>query len=178
VRRLIILFTEEQIRVRISQLAAEIDADYVADAPLHFVGILRGAFVFLSDLVRAITRPVTLDFIEPLSYGAATKRSGEVQLVKDLDIPLRGRDVIVVVDVVDTGLMLLYLHGMLRARNPKSLKTACLLRKPSRCKVEMAIDYVGFDIEDIFVVGYGLDHSGQDRHLPFIGIRDDSARHV
>src|ERR1051325_1463668 len=100
VHRLTILFTEEQIRARISQIAAQIDADYLANAPLHFVGVLRGAFVFLSDLLRAMPRPVTLDFVEPLSYGAATKRSGEVQLVKDLDIPLLGRDVIIVVDVV------------------------------------------------------------------------------
>lgn len=168
------LFTAEHIQARVRQMAAEIHADYVVDAPLHFVGVLRGAFVFLSDLVRAMPRPVTLDFMAASSYGTPTKTSGELQLVKDLDIPLQGREVIIVVDIVNTGLTLAYLHGVLRARNPKSLKTACLLRKPTRCKIEMKVDYVGFEIEDVFVVGYGLDHSGHYRHLPFIGIQEDA----
>ena len=167
------LFTEEQIRARIAEMAARINADYPDQDPLHFVAVLKGAFVFLSDLARAIApRPVTLDFIAVSSYGAATKSSGEVRLLKDLDAPLQGRDVIIVEDIVDTGLTLSYLQDVMRARDPKTLRTACLLSKPSRRKVNVAVEYVGFEIEDKFVVGYGLDHAGQFRHLPFIGIQD------
>lgn len=167
------LFTAEQIQARIRQMAAQIDADYPLSDPLHFVAVLKGAFVFLSDLARAMPRPVTLDFIAVSSYGAATKTSGEVRLLKDLDTPLQGRDVIIVEDIVDTGLTLSYLQDVLRARDPKSLKTACLLSKPSRRKVAVQVEYIGFEIEDKFVVGYGLDHAGQHRYLPFIGIQED-----
>lgn len=167
------LFTAEQIQARIRQMAGQIDADYPLGEPLHFVAVLKGAFVFLSDLARAMPRAVTLDFIAVSSYGAATKTSGEVRLLKDLDTPLQGRDVIIVEDIVDTGLTLSYLQDVLRARDPKSLKTACLLSKPSRRKVDVKVEYIGFEIEDKFVVGYGLDHAGQYRHLPFIGIQDD-----
>ena len=167
------LFTAEQIRQRIATLAAEINAAYPDGEPLHFVAVLKGAFVFLSDLARAIApRPVTLDFIAVSSYGAATKSSGEVRLLKDLDAPLQGRDVIIVEDIVDTGLTLSYLQDVLRARDPKSLRTACLLSKPSRRKVDVKVEYIGFEIEDKFVVGYGLDHAGQFRHLPFIGVQE------
>jgi hypoxanthine phosphoribosyltransferase len=167
------LFTAEQIQVRIQQLASEIDASYPPGAPLHLVAVLKGAFVFLSDLSRALAqRPVTLDFIAVSSYGAATKSSGEVRLLKDLDAPLQGRDVIIVEDIVDTGLTLSYLQDVLRARDPKSLRTACLLSKPTRRKVNVQVEYIGFEIEDKFVVGYGLDHAGQFRHLPFIAIQD------
>jgi hypoxanthine phosphoribosyltransferase len=167
------LFTAEQIHTRIHEMAAQMNADYPDSEPLHFVAVLKGAFVFLSDLARAMTpRPVTLDFIAVSSYGAATKSSGEVRLLKDLDTPLQGRDVIIVEDIVDTGLTLHYLQDVLRARDPKSLKTACLLSKPSRRKVDVEVEYIGFEIEDKFVVGYGLDHAGQFRHLPFIGIQE------
>ena len=167
------LFTAEQIQARINEMAAQINADYPDSEPLHFVAVLKGAFVFLSDLARAMTpRPVTLDFIAVSSYGAATKSSGEVRLLKDLDTPLQGRDVIIVEDIVDTGLTLHYLQDVLRARDPKSLKTACLLSKPSRRKVDVEVEYIGFEIEDKFVVGYGLDNAGQFRHLPFIGIQE------
>ena len=167
------LFTAEQISARIAEMAARINADYPDQEPLHFVAVLKGAFVFLSDLARAIApRPVTLDFIAVSSYGAATKSSGEVRLLKDLDAPLQGRDVIIVEDIVDTGLTLGYLQDVLRARDPRTLRTACLLSKPSRRKVNVAVEYIGFEIEDKFVVGYGLDHAGQFRHLPFIGIQD------
>ena len=167
------LFTAEQIQQRIKQLASEIDAAYPAGEPLHLIAVLKGAFVFLSDLARALApRPVTLDFIAVSSYGAATKSSGEVRLLKDLDAPLQGRDVIIVEDIVDTGLTLAYLQDVLRARDPRSLRTACLLSKPSRRKVNVRVEYIGFEIDDQFVVGYGLDHAGQYRHLPFIGIQD------
>ena len=167
------LFTAEQIHARIQTLAAEINASYPDGAALHFVAVLKGAFIFLSDLARAIApRPVTLDFIAVSSYGAATKSSGEVRLLKDLDAPLQGRDVIIVEDIVDTGLTLSYLQDVLRARDPQSLRTACLLSKPSRRKVDVKVEYIGFEIEDKFVVGYGLDHAGQFRHLPFIGVQE------
>ena len=170
---MITLVTAEQIQRRITELAAQINADYPDGEPLHFVAVLKGAFVFLSDLARAMSpRPVTLDFIAVSSYGAATKTSGEVRLLKDLDTPLQGRDVIIVEDIVDTGLTLHYLQDVLRAREPKSLRTACLLSKPSRRKVDVAVEYIGFEIEDKFVVGYGLDNAGQFRHLPFIGVQD------
>ena len=167
------LITAEQIETRIKEIAAQINEDYSADQPLHFVAVLKGAFVFLSDLARAMApRAVTLDFIAVSSYGAATKSSGEVRLQKDLDTPLQGRDVIIVEDIVDTGLTLSYLQDVLRARDPRSLKTACLLSKPSRRKVDVLVEYIGFEIEDKFVVGYGLDNAGQFRHLPFIGIQE------
>ena len=167
------LFSAEQIHQRITQLAAQINAEYPDGEALHFVAVLKGAFMFLSDLARAMApRPVTLDFIAVSSYGAATKSSGEVRLLKDLDIPLQGRDVIIVEDIVDTGLTLNYLQDVLRARDPKSLRTACLLSKPSRRKVDVVVEYIGFEIEDKFVVGYGLDNAGQFRHLPFIGIQE------
>jgi hypoxanthine phosphoribosyltransferase len=167
------LFTAEEIQQRIRQMAIQINEDYSPEAPLHFVAVLKGAFVFLSDLARAMApRPVTLDFIAVSSYGAATKTSGEVRLLKDLDIPLQGRDVIIVEDIVDTGLTLHYLQDVLRARDPRTLRTACLLSKPSRRKVDVAVEYIGFEIDDQFVVGYGLDHAGQYRHLPFIGVQE------
>jgi hypoxanthine phosphoribosyltransferase len=167
------LFTAEQIQARIKELAIRINEDYPHGEPLHFVAVLKGAFVFLSDLARAMApRPITLDFIAVSSYGAATKTSGEVRLLKDLDIPLQGRDVIIVEDIVDTGLTLSYLQDVLRARDPKTLRTACLLSKPSRRQVDVIVEYIGFEIEDKFVVGYGLDHAGQFRHLPFIGVQE------
>jgi hypoxanthine phosphoribosyltransferase len=166
------LFTAEQIQRRILELAAELDRDYPEGEPLHFVAVLKGAFVFLSDLARSMKRPVTLDFIAVSSYGAATKSSGQVRLLKDLDIPLEGRHVVIVEDIVDTGLTLSYLLEILRARNPKSLKTACLLSKPSRRQLAVPVEYIGFEIDDKFVVGYGLDHAGQFRNLPFIAVQD------
>ena len=167
------LFTAEQIQKRIHEMAAQINGDYADGVPLHFVAVLKGAFVFLSDLARAMApRPITLDFIAVSSYGAATKSSGEVRLLKDLDTPLQARDVIIVEDIVDTGLTLNYLQDVLRARDPNSLRTACLLSKPSRRKVDVAVEYIGFEIEDKFVVGYGLDNAGQFRHLPFIAVQE------
>lgn len=167
------LITAEQIQARVKELAIQINEDHPDSGTLHFVAVLKGAFVFLSDLSRALApRPVTLDFIAVSSYGEATKSSGEVRLLKDLDTPLQGRDVIIVEDIVDTGLTLHYLQDVLHARDPRSLKTACLLSKPSRRKVDVAVEYIGFEIDDQFVVGYGLDHGGQFRHLPFIGVQE------
>ena len=137
---------------------------------LHFVCVLKGAFLFLGDLIRAMEGHVTIDFMACSSYGAGTTSTGEVRLSKDLDSGLEGRDVIIVEDIVDTGLTLHYLQEILLARGPRSLRTACLLSKPSRRKIDVKVDYVGFTIEDRFVVGYGLDYAEQYRNLPYIAV--------
>ncbi len=167
-----VLISEEQIRARIVERAAEIRQDHGPGTPIHFVAVLKGAFIFLADLVRQMKGEVTCDFIALSSYGAGTQSSGEVRLLKDLDRGLEGRDVVIVEDIVDTGLTLSYLQDILRAREPHSLRTACLLSKPSRRKVDVSVDYVGFTIEDRFVVGYGLDVDEQYRHLPDICLMD------
>ncbi|MGH9201422.1 MAG: hypoxanthine phosphoribosyltransferase [Vicinamibacterales bacterium] len=158
----------DALRNRVANMAKEIRQD-VPDEELHLVCVLKGAVMFLTDLIRAMTGPVTIDFMALSSY-AGTSSSGEVRLIKDLDYGLEGRNVIIVEDIVDTGLTLHYLQEILRARNPKSLRTACLLSKPSRRKKEVKVDYIGFTIEDRFVVGYGLDYSEQYRNLPYIGV--------
>src|SRR3954463_4748627 len=150
-----ILLSEQQIQKRVAELAAEIRSDFPED--VHLVAVLKGAFMFLSDLVRHMSGPVTLDFMAVSSYAKARTSSGEVRLLKDLDSGLEGRHVVIVEDIVDTGLTLTYLQDILRARSPKSLRTACLLSKPSRRLVDVKVEYVGFTIEDRFVVGYGLD---------------------
>jgi hypoxanthine phosphoribosyltransferase len=158
----------DALRNRVAAIAEEIRNDVPAE-DLHLVCVLKGAVMFLADLVRAMTGNVTMDFIALSSYAGKTS-SGEVRLIKDLDYGLEGRNVIIVEDIVDTGLTLHYLQEILRARNPKSLRTACLLNKPSRRQIEVKVDYIGFTIEDRFVVGYGLDYSEKYRNLPYIGI--------
>jgi hypoxanthine phosphoribosyltransferase len=160
-----ILISEAQIQARVSELAAEIRADHGPGTPIHFVAVLKGAFVFLADLMREMKGDVTCDFIALSSYGAGTKSSGEVRLLKDLDRGLEGRDVVIIEDIVDTGLTLSYLQDILRAREPHLLRTACLLSKPSRRKIDVSVDYIGFEIDDRFVVGYGLDVDERYRHL-------------
>jgi hypoxanthine phosphoribosyltransferase len=164
------LISAEAIATRIRQLASEIDADYPGDDPVHLICVLKGGFVFLADLVRSMRRRVTLDFIAVSSYEKGTTSSGEVRFLKDLDVALDGKDVIIVEDIVDTGLTLNYLQGILRARGPRSLRTACLLSKPSRRKIDVPVEYIGFTIEDLFVVGYGLDYAGNYRHLRDISV--------
>jgi hypoxanthine phosphoribosyltransferase len=159
-----VLLSADAIRSRVEELGREITADY-AGRPPHLVGVLKGACTFLTDLARTIELPVTLDYIAVSSYGAASKTSGEVKLVKDLDQSLEGRDLLVVEDIVDTGLTLNYLLNILRARGPASLKVAALLSKPSRRLVETPVDYIGFSIDDHFVVGYGLDYNEKYRNL-------------
>ncbi len=154
---------------RVRALAADIARDHPDG--VHLVCVLKGAFIFLADLVRALPGDVTMDFIAVSSYGGTTS-SGEVRLLKDLDQGLQGRAVLIVEDIVDTGLTLSYLQEILRARAPRSLRTVCLLSKPSRRLVEVPVEYVGFTIEDRFVVGYGLDHDGRYRHLPHIAVID------
>jgi hypoxanthine phosphoribosyltransferase len=165
-----ILLSTEQIQARVAEMGAQIEHDYPAGEGIHLVGVLKGGFMFMADLVRAMSPRVTLDFIAVSSYAKSTKSSGEVRMLKDLDSGLEGRHVIIVEDIVDTGLTLTYLQDILRARAPKSLKTACLLSKPSRRKVDVTVDYVGFTIEDRFVVGYGLDYSEQYRNLSHIAV--------
>jgi hypoxanthine phosphoribosyltransferase len=159
----------EALRSRVNELAHEIRRD-VPGENLHLICVLKGAAMFLADLIRAMEGPVSIDFIALSSYGGGTTSSGEVRLIKDLDYGLEGRHVLIVEDIVDTGLTLNYLQQVLRARNPKSLRTACLLSKPSRRQVDVKVDYIGFTIDDRFVVGYGLDYSEQYRNLPYIGI--------
>ena len=162
------LLSADEIEARVRALGAEIRRDHAG--PVHLICVLKGAFVFLSDLVRAIDGECTLDFIAVSSYGSSTRTSGQVQLTKDLDAGLEGRNVVIVEDIVDTGLTLTYLQDILRARSPRQLRTACLLSKPSRRQVDVKVEYVGFTIEDKFVVGYGLDYAEQYRNLPYIGI--------
>jgi hypoxanthine phosphoribosyltransferase len=167
-----ILIPEAALRARVAELAAAIRHDAPAD--LHLICVLKGAFIFLSDLVRALPGKVSLDFMAVSSYAKSTTTSGEVRLQKDLDSTLEGRHVVIVEDIVDTGLTLHYLQEILRARGPRSLRTACLLSKPSRRQVDVKVEYVGFTIDDRFVVGYGLDYAEQYRNLPYIGVLDAS----
>jgi hypoxanthine phosphoribosyltransferase len=168
-----VMLTAEQVQTRITELAGEISGDYPPGEDLHLVAILKGAFLFLGDLIRAMPRTVTIDFMAVSSYAKRTTSSGEVRMIKDLDSGLEGRNVIIVEDIVDTGLTLSYLQEILRARSPKTLRTACLLNKPSRRKVTVNVEYIGFTIEDRFVVGYGLDYAEKYRNLPYIGVLNE-----
>ena len=163
-----ILLTEQQIQQRVRELADEIRRDFPDG--LHLVAVLKGAFMFLSDLVRHMSGQVSLDFMALSSYAKGTTSSGEVRLLKDLDTTLDGKNVVVVEDIVDTGLTLNYLQEILRARGPKTLRTACLLSKPSRRQVNVKVEYIGFTIEDRFVVGYGLDYAEAYRNLPYLAV--------
>jgi hypoxanthine phosphoribosyltransferase len=162
------LISAADIQARVHSLAGEIRRDHPDG--VHLVGVLKGAFVFLSDLARALSNGVTLDFIAVSSYGQGSTSSGQVQLLKDLDSTIEGRDVVIVEDIVDTGLTLTYLQDILRARSPRTLRTACLLSKPSRRKVDVPVEYIGFSIDDKFVVGYGLDYAERYRNLPYIAV--------
>jgi len=164
-----VLIGHDELAARVAALAEEIHRDFPG-GQVHFICVLKGAVLFLADLIRAMNSKVTIDFLAVSSYGGGTTSSGEVRLIKDLDFGLEGRDVIIVEDIVDTGLTLHYLQEILQARGPRTLKTACLLSKPSRRKIDVTVDYVGFTIEDRFVVGYGLDYAEQYRNLPYIGI--------
>ena len=168
-----ILLDAETIQARVRALAVEIERDYPADEEIHLVGVLKGGFVFMADLVRAMSHRVSLDFIAVSSYAKSTKSSGEVRMLKDLDSGLQGRHIIIVEDIVDTGLTLTYLQEILRARSPKTLRTACLLSKPSRRQVDVVVEYIGFTIEDHFVVGYGLDYAEKYRNLPYIAVLNE-----
>jgi hypoxanthine phosphoribosyltransferase len=167
-----VLVTTEQIQARIRELGAEIERDHPHGEEIHLVGVLKGGFMFMADLIRTMSARVTVDFIAVSSYQRSTRSSGEVRLLKDLDSGLEGRHVIIVEDIVDTGLTLTYLQDILRARSPKTLRTACLLSKPSRRQVDVKVEYIGFTIEDKFVVGYGLDFAEKYRNLGHIAVLD------
>lgn len=165
-----VLLDADTIQARVRELAAEIERDYPLGEEIHLVCVLKGGFIFMADLVRAMSPRVSLDFIAVSSYAKSTKSSGEVRLLKDLDSGLQGRHIVIVEDIVDTGLTLIYLQEILRARAPKTLRTACLLSKPSRRQVEVTVEYIGFTIEDHFVVGYGLDYGEKYRNLAHIEV--------
>ena len=166
------LFTGEQIQARIAEMGSEIARDYRESNPL-LLGVLKGAFVFLSDLVRATDLKLGVEFMAISSYGAEMRTSGEVKIVKDLDVAVEGRDILVVEDIVDTGLTLSYLLANLRSRGARSVKLAALLDKWERREREVHIDYLGFKIPDAFVVGYGLDYAERYRNLPYIAVLKD-----
>lgn len=166
-----VMFTSEAIAERVRQLGAQITADY-AGQELTVVGVLNGSFIFMADLVRSIEIPMRCDFLGLSSYGSATESSGVVAITKDLSGPIDGRHLLIVEDIIDTGLTMAYLLQNLATRKPASVKIVSLLSKPARRQVEVGIDYLGFTIEDRFVVGYGLDYDGRYRNLPFIGTLD------
>ena len=169
-----LLLTAEQIRARVTELGAEISRDYAGRTPI-LIGVLKGSLVFMADLARAITTPINVDFMSISSYGDGTN-SGVVRILKDLDESITGHDVILVEDIIDTGLTLTYLLATLSARRPASLEVCGLLDKSARRIVEVPIRYKGFDIPDEFVIGYGLDHEGRYRNLrAVIGVRDMAA---
>src|SRR3954468_16157053 len=164
-----ILFSEQQIAARVGELAAQIEADH-RGKDLVLVGVLKGAFVFISDLARKIDLPLAVDFIGLSSYGEATESSGVVKITSDLTKPIEGKHVLVVEDIVDTGLTMRYLLDNLATRHPSSVKLCTLLHKPARARTRIPIHYLGFEIEDCFVVGYGLDAAERYRNVPFIGV--------
>jgi len=164
-----VLFSTEALAARVRELGAEISADY-AGKEILMVGVLRGAIVFMADLARAISRPVTIDFIAVTSYGASTQSSGVVRILKDLDEEVEGRHVLIVEDIIDSGLTLKYLYENIKSRKPASVRICTLLNKPSRRQAEVPVDYNGFTIPDYFVVGYGLDYAEKYRNLPYVGV--------
>jgi hypoxanthine phosphoribosyltransferase len=164
-----VLITEEQIQAKVVELAAQLSADY-AGRDLTLVSVLKGSLPFMADLMRAITIPVQIDLMEVSSYGATTETSGLVRILKDLSASIEGRDVLIVEDIIDTGLTLNYLLRYLRGKKPRSLRICALLDKPARRLVEIDIAYRGFTVPDRFVVGYGLDYGEYYRNLPYIGV--------
>lgn len=164
-----VMFTGEQVQARVHELAAEISRDY-ADKEFTMLGVLRGAFIFMADLMRAVTIPCAVDFMAFESYGASTKSSGVVRLTKDLEESVTGRHLLVVEDIIDSGRTLSYMLQLMEARKPASLNICTLLEKPSRREVEIAVKYCGFSVPDEFVVGYGLDYDQRYRGLPCIGV--------
>jgi hypoxanthine phosphoribosyltransferase len=163
-----VLISPEQLRVQIGELAARIDADYVG-RELLLVGVLKGAVMVLADLARAMHLPVQMDWMAISSYGSGTKSSGVVRILKDLDTDITGRHVLVVEDIIDSGLTLSWLVGNLRSRGPASVEVCVMLRKPAAARMDVDVKYTGFEIADEFVIGYGLDYAEKFRNLPFIG---------
>jgi hypoxanthine phosphoribosyltransferase len=167
-----VLLSSGQIHARVQELGAAIDGDY-SPGPVYLIGILKGACIFLADLARAMKTPARLEFVGIASYGRGRSTSGEVRLTKDLDVSIEGHHVIVVEDIVDSGVTLHYLVQLFQQRRPKSLRVATLLDKPERRQREVRVDYVGFQIPDEFVVGYGLDFAEDHRNLPDVCVLSD-----
>ena len=164
-----ILYTEEQLKKRVAEMGAEITRDYAGKEPV-FVGVLKGSFVFMADLVRAVDLKCSLDFMAVSSYGNSTKTTGAVQINKDLNQDIEGRDIIIVEDILDSGVTLSYLTRYLSNRSPASMAIATLMDKPSRRQAEVYAKYAGFEVPDAFVVGYGLDFAEKYRNLPYVGV--------
>ena len=167
--RIRVLLSEEEVDKRIREIAGEINRDYAGRA-VHLICILKGGVFFTCELAKRLTVPVSLDFMSVSSYGSGTESSGVVRIVKDLDQPLIGKDVLIVEDILDTGITLSNLLPMLRLRNPSSVKLCTILSKPSRRKADIEPDYLGFEVPDEFVVGYGLDFDEKYRNLPYVGV--------
>jgi hypoxanthine phosphoribosyltransferase len=164
-----ILLSSEQVQARVAELGGQLAADYVGRDPV-LVSVLKGSIIFLADLVRAMPIPLSIDLMEVSSYGASTESSGQVRILKDLSTSIAGREVVVVEDIIDTGLTLNYLLRYLHDKGPASIRICCLLDKPARRLAEIEIDYRGFTIPDRFVIGYGLDYGERYRNLPYIGV--------
>ena len=164
-----VLFSEETLNERITQMAKQIENDYKGKKPL-IVALLKGSVLFFSDLIRKLNGDLEIDFMSISSYGSDSKSSGEVRMIKDLDKKIEGKDVIIVEDIIDSGYTMKYLKNLLQTRNPASIRVCTLLDKPSRRETDVTSDYVGFEVENEFVIGYGLDYDGLYRNLPFIGI--------
>ncbi len=165
-----VLISEADIQARVAELAAQVSRDYGALGEVVLVGVLKGAFIFLADLSRHLTVPRVIEFIAVSSYGSGSQSSGAVRLVMDVRGNIEGKHVLIVEDIVDTGHTLQYLIGMLESHGPASVRTCALVRKAERAEVDVPVDYLGFDIPDKWVVGYGLDYAEQNRSLPYIGI--------
>jgi hypoxanthine phosphoribosyltransferase len=163
------MLSSEQIAQRVRDLGTSIAKDYAGRTPL-FVSVLKGSFVFAADLVRAIDLPLQIEFLGVRSYGEGTETSGVVQITQDLSQPIDHRDVVIVEDIIDTGLTIAHLVNLFRTRNPSTVRVCALLHKPARSRVAVSIDYLGFTVEDKFLVGYGLDFAGRYRNLPYIGV--------
>jgi len=163
------LYSEEQIQSKVAELGAKLSADFAGKNPL-VICVLKGAFIFMSDLVKKVTVPLEIDFMAVSSYGHSTKSSGVVKILKDLDVPVEGRHIIIVEDIIDSGLTLSYLIDVLERRNALSISVVALFDKPGRRTVDLEPEYKGFTIPDAFVVGYGLDYAEKYRNLPFVGI--------
>ncbi|MDJ0749708.1 MAG: hypoxanthine phosphoribosyltransferase [Woeseiaceae bacterium] len=170
----VVLISEEEIQQRVAALAEQISSDYYDSDEVVLVGVLKGSFIFLADLSRHLTIPRTIEFIAVSSYGSSSKSTGAVRLVMDVRGNIEGKHVLIVEDIVDTGHTLKYLIGMLESHRPLSVKTCALVRKAERAEVEVNVDYLGFDIGDEWVVGYGLDYAEQNRTLPYIGVVEPS----
>lgn len=171
-----VMISESRIKSRVDELAAEISSDYAGQGDLVLIGVLKGSYIFLADLSRRLSIPRTIEFIAVSSYGRGSRSTGAVRLVMDVRGSIEGKHVLIVEDIVDTGYTLQYLIGMLESHRPASVKTCTLLHKAEQAEVDIDLDYVGFGIDDEWVVGYGLDYAERDRALPYIGIVEPDDR--